>query len=101
MCVPITQSVTARSVFVTLMPKKEEGDPNADPHCGGRELKRRPQPICSTCPVLKEAFRAAYKAFVTAYREAYAQFKEGVLATVFPPGGLPPVGWWGTSPAPA
>ena len=74
---------------------------NADPHSRGKALKRRPQPIChSTCPTLKRAFRAAYKAFVTAYREAYAQFKEGVLATVFPPGGLPPVGWYGTPPAP-
>ena len=23
------------------------------------------------------------------------------VATAFPPGGLPPVGWWGTPPAPA
>ena len=75
---------------------------NAAPHSRGKALKRRPQPIChSTCPMLKRAFKAAYKAFVTAYREAYARFKEGVLATAFPPGGLPPVGWWGTSPAPA
>jgi len=67
---------------------------NADPHARGKTLKRRPQPIChSTCPLLKRAFTAAHKAFVTAYREAYAQFKEGVLATVFPPGGLPTVGW--------
>ena len=68
-----------------------------------QRMAKRCRPIyaChSTCPMLKQAFRAAYKAFVAAYREAYAHFKEGVLAIVFPPGGLPPVAWYGTPPAP-
>ncbi len=71
----------------------------AHPHSTAGELQRRPQPLChSTCPILKRAFRAAYRAFVEAYKEAFAAFKEGALVGAFPPGGLPPVGWW-TSPA--
>ena len=73
----------------------------AHPHSRGKALKRRPRPLChSTCPALKQAFRAAYKMFVAAYREAYAAFREGVLGTAFPPGSLPPVGWYGTRAAP-
>ena len=66
----------------------------AHPHSMAGELKRRPQPLChSTCPMLKRAFRAAYRAFVEAYKEAFAVLKSGVLAHAFPVGGLPPVGW--------
>ncbi len=67
----------------------------AHPHSMPGELQRRPQPLChATCTDLRRAFRAAYRAFVDAYRAAFALFEEGNLVRVFPPGGLPPVGWW-------
>jgi len=68
---------------------------SAHPHSVPKALQRRPQPLChSTRTEIKRAFRAAYRAFVAAYREAFALFEEGVLGAAFPPGGLPPVGWW-------
>jgi hypothetical protein len=70
-------------------------------HSHGKALKRRPRPLChSTCPALKQAFKAAYKVFVAACREACAAFREDVLGRAFPPGSLPPVGWYGTPAAP-
>ena len=73
----------------------------AHPHSTVGELQRRPQPLChSTCPMLKRAFRAAYRAFVEAYKEAFAVFTKGALVGAFPPGGLPPVGWWASPAAP-
>ena len=48
----------------------------------------------------KRAFRAAHRAFVEAYKEAFAVFKEGALVGAFPPGGLLSVGWWGSSTDP-
>ncbi len=50
--------------------------------------------------MLKKAFRAAYRAFLEAYKEAFAVFKERALVGAFPPGGLPPVGWWASPAAP-
>ncbi len=71
------------------------------PHSAATELHRRPQPIChTTCAELKRAFKTAYRCFVDAYRQAFEAFREGALATAFPPGGLPPVGWWHAPTAP-
>ena len=56
--------------------------------------------VTPPAPMLKRAFRAAYRAFLEAYKEAFAMFKEGTLVGTFPSGGLPLVGWWASPIAP-
>ena len=58
-------------------------------------VSRSPAPLvhCS-CPRLKREFIKAYKACVTAYKEAYQRIMQMKLVTEFPDGSLPPTAWF-------
>ena len=61
-------------------------------------INRSPSPLVHcVCPVLKQEFIKAYRAFVGAYKEAYQRIVQMKLFAEFPYGSLPPTAWF-TSP---
>ena len=58
-------------------------------------INRSPAPLVHcVCPVLKQEFIKAYRAFVGAYKEAYQRILKMKLNTEFPDGSLPPTAWF-------
>ena len=65
--------------------------PLAAPDC----VNRSPAPLVHCiCPMLKQEFVKAYRAFVGAYKEAYQRILKMKLSTEFPDGSLPPTAWF-------
>jgi len=58
-------------------------------------VSRSPAPLVHcVCPMLKQEFVKAYRAFVGAYKEAYKRLVRTNLFTAFPDGSLPPTAWF-------
>ena len=58
-------------------------------------ISRSPAPLVHcVCPKLKQVFVEAYRAFVSAYKEAYQRCVRMRLFTEFPHGSLPPTAWF-------
>lgn len=56
-----------------------------DPHARPARPKRSPAPLCHAASrAVREEFRKAYRAFVSAYRAASARFRAGALDVEFP-----------------
>ena len=79
------------------VPKKPVGQKRIlamDPHTQPEKTDKSPAPLChSGCPEKKREFKAAFREFVSAYKEAYQRILKHRLRLEFPDGALPPTAW--------
>jgi len=62
-----------------------------NPHDQPQRSKKSPVPLFHAASKrVRDDFRAAYYAFVAAFREAAERLKAGILPVVFPAGSFPP-----------
>ena len=65
-----------------------------DPHTKPEHTDKSPAPLChSGCTEKKREFKAAFREFVSAYKEAYQRILKHSLKEEFPDGALPPTAW--------